>query len=322
MSPSISHSVPFDWQAARSLQPAPYQTPKKSRSSEANGTPRVLKPRVVRKKSLYEKLTSLPSRIAFEVAMFPHNVPVPSPKTSALALGGLLHFIHLCVRVSQSRSASSPDSDWNDMLRESEGASWFDWTGPMTFLLFLASFANAIYAFTRIKLYRFHRRHEPVSSPNSRFVAADLDLEPPSLLSRLGSGAWWSFLAFWRFLLGMKPPAPKIPSRSTPRVQQLEMWTPGELEMTLFGIYSPVHSMLWMATTSSNWIIMFIIMGMVWAQLNVMMRYYTALIKDKEILAAEVMSEYNEGFVYPKINPVRKDVAIMTHESEMVNIWE
>jgi len=261
------------------------------------------------------RLASLPSRIAFEVAMFPHNVPVPSPKTSALALGGLLHFIHLCVRVSQSRSASSPDSDWNDMLRESEGASWFDWvrvfvfsclkyshsvqTRPMTFLLFLASFANAIYAFTRIKLYRFYRRHEPVSSPNSRFVAADLDLEPPSLLSRLGSGAWWSFLAFWRFLLGMKPPAPKIPSRSTPRVQQLEMWTPGELEMTLFGIYSPVHSMLWMATTSSNWIIMFIIMGMVWAQLNVMMRYYTALIKDKEILAAEVMSEYNEGVSRP-----------------------
>ncbi|KAF5365663.1 hypothetical protein D9758_003336 [Tetrapyrgos nigripes] len=334
--PSISSSVPFDWQAARSLQPPPYQTPKKSRSSDAVlGTPRSAKARVVRKKSLSERrvffhcapripflislsrITALPSQIAFEIAMFPHNVPIPSPKTSAFALGGLLHFIHLCVRVSQSRSTATSDSYWNDMLRESEGASWFDWTTPMTILLLATSFGNAIYAFSRIKLYRLHRRPDPVSSPNAKFVPADWDLEPPSVLSRLRSGAWWSFLAFWCFLLGMKPPAAKVPSRNIPRVQQLEMWTPGELEMTLFGIYSPVHSMLWMATTSSNWIMMFFTMGMIWAQMNVMMRYYTNLVKDKEILAAEVMNEYNEGFVYPKINPVRKDVATMTHESEV-----
>lgn len=27
-------------------------------------------------------------------------------------------------------------------------------------------------------------------------------------------------------------------------------------------------------------------------------------------------------FVYPRVNPVRRDVAVMTHESEMVNVWE
>lgn len=27
-------------------------------------------------------------------------------------------------------------------------------------------------------------------------------------------------------------------------------------------------------------------------------------------------------FVYPRVNPVRKDAAVMTHESEMVNVWE
>jgi Protein of unknown function (DUF2418) len=67
---------------------------------------------------------------------------------------------------------------------------------------------------------------------------------------------------------------------------------------------------------------------------------FHTLLKDKEIIAAEVMNEYNQGvcwpyslrmppvpmfmpqFVYPRINPIRKDVAVMTHQSEVVNIWE
>ena len=27
-------------------------------------------------------------------------------------------------------------------------------------------------------------------------------------------------------------------------------------------------------------------------------------------------------FVYPRVNPIRRDVAVMTHESEIVNLWE
>jgi len=69
-------------------------------------------------------------------------------------------------------------------------------------------------------------------------------------------------------------------------------------------------------------------------------RSYEVLVKDKEIIAAEVMHEYNEGvcfiillpvpsidteilqFVYPRVNPIRKDVAVMTHQAETVNVWE
>ena len=27
-------------------------------------------------------------------------------------------------------------------------------------------------------------------------------------------------------------------------------------------------------------------------------------------------------FVYPRVNPIRKDAAVMTHQSEMVDPWE
>lgn len=51
--PSISSSVPFDWEAARSLRPPPYATPRGKATRTSHGTsPRKA---VVRKKSLYEK---------------------------------------------------------------------------------------------------------------------------------------------------------------------------------------------------------------------------------------------------------------------------
>ncbi|KIK57819.1 hypothetical protein GYMLUDRAFT_46023 [Collybiopsis luxurians FD-317 M1] len=332
--PSISSSVPFDWEAARSRRPPPYATPLQNKSrgggrpsvagSSLNGTP--ARKAFIKKKGFIEKVSSFPSRVAFEISQFPNNIPLPSPRTSAFALGGLLHFLHLCVRVSQSRSAQTSDVEWNEMLRESEGRSWFDWTIPMTVFLVSLSVVNAVYTFTRIKLYRLHRRDEPVSSPNAKFVDSDdLDfdkLEPPSLAVRFQNGAWSAFIAFWRFLLGMKPSTTAQPLRKSSRVQQLQIWTPGELEMMLFDIYSPVHALLWMATNSSNWIIMLVIMGVVGAQLHVTTLSYKALIKDKEILYAEVMNEYNEGFVYPRINPIRRDVAVMTHQSEVVSVWE
>ncbi|KAK7014857.1 hypothetical protein R3P38DRAFT_2997999 [Favolaschia claudopus] len=328
---SSSSNFPFDWDAARARRPAPYATPqssaKNSRRSLATpgvGTP--LRKGVVRKKGFFERVTALPSQIAFHIHMFPANVPLPKPQTSAWIIGGSLHFLHFCVRVSQIRQVPDSDLGWEDLYHEGEGHSWFDWTVPMTVFLLAAAVLNTIYLFTRIKLYRLHLRPDPVSSPNAKFVAAQLDfqpLEPPPLTARLRKALWYGFSASWRFLLGMQPPVYNpAPPPKTARVQQLEVWTPSELELMLFNVYSPAHAFLWMATGSSNWMIMIFIMGLVGAQANVMTHTYKMLLKDKEIIAAEVMNEYNSGFVYPRINPVRKDVAVMTHQSEVVNVWE
>ncbi|KAF8894624.1 hypothetical protein BD779DRAFT_1669104 [Infundibulicybe gibba] len=329
--PSISSSVPFDWNAARTRRPPPYATPPQNRPRKSmgvggSGSGAPARKAVVRKKSFLEKITSIPSVIAFEIALFPHNVPLPSSKTSAWILGGLAHFINLCVRISQIRKVPDSDLGWEDMYREGEGESWFDWTVPVTILLVSASFLNTLYLLTRIRIYRLHQRSDPVSSPNAKFVSEQLDLEPlklPSMGSRIYAGAWYTFSVSWRFLLGMKPPTPSVMSQGkTARVLQLDVWAPGELEMTLFNIYSPAHALLWMATSSSNWMIMLIIMGLATAQLSVLTQSYNALIKDKDIISAEVLNEYNQGFVYPRLNPIRKDVAVMTHQSEVVNVWE
>lgn len=59
--------------------------------------------------------------------MFPDNLPLPEPKTSAWLLGGTMHFLHLIVRISQIRQVPDSDVGWEEMYRESEGTPWFDW---------------------------------------------------------------------------------------------------------------------------------------------------------------------------------------------------
>ncbi|KIL69757.1 hypothetical protein M378DRAFT_68937 [Amanita muscaria Koide BX008] len=324
---SISSSIPFDWEAARSRRPPPYGSPlqNKPRRSMAFQTPGA-QPRkaVIRKKGLVDRITSIPSTIAFEIAIFPHNVPLPSPKTCANIVGGVMHLLHFCVRLSHINRTSDSELGWEDMYQEEK--AWFDWTLPVSCLLIASALVNAIYLLSRTKTYHFHRQSDPLSSPNAKFVSTKLDLEPEPpvpLKRRALSGAWRAFAFFWRFLLGWKQPTSYgTESGKTTRVQELQMWDPSEFELTLFSVYSPIHPLLWMATNTSNWILMFIIMFLVSFQLNTTIRAFTILVKDKAIVAAETFHEYNSGYVYPRLHPIRKDVAVMTHQAEMVNVWE
>lgn len=255
----------------------------------------------------------------FEASQFPNNVPLPEPKNAAWLLGGLCHFLHLCVRVKQSGSVSDDELGWESMHYEARGASWFDWTFPMTLLLLAASVGNGIYLLTRIRVYRLNKRSEPVSSPNARFVSSDIDVDMQQQYTLVERGSA-IVLGFIRKLCGSRSSGEGASTRRT-SVQQIDMWNPGERPMHLFCIYSPAHCLLWMATGSTNWMIMLIVMGLIWAQLTIFVNMYTCLVKDKEIIAAEVMYEYNTGFVYPRVNPVRHDASTMTHESEMVDPW-
>ena len=57
-------------------------------------------------------------------------------------------------------------------------------------------------------------------------------------------------------------------------------------------------------------------------KLRALVKSFAVMQKDRSIISAEVMHEYDEKFVLPRINPIRKDAAVMTHQAEMVNVWE
>lgn len=222
--------------------------------------------------------------------------------------------------------ASRDSEEGWDAVAGIKRSSWFDWTTPITLLLVSFSILNTYNLATRTRSYKFHRRKDPLASPHAKFVVTNLDLEPvaqPSLSRRLRTDLWYGYSYFWRFLLGLQPPNKGTsPKEKTSRVQQLEIWEPSEMELELFSIYSPAHALLWLAIASSNWLLSLLIMVLIGVQLNVLVHAYSQLIKDKQIIASETMKEYNDVFVNPRINPIRRDVAVMTHQSEVVNVWE
>lgn len=52
------------------------------------------------------------------------------------------------------------------------------------------------------------------------------------------------------------------------KIQELEVWTPSEMETELFSIYSPAHALLWLAIGSTNWLLSILIMGLVSLQVR------------------------------------------------------
>ena len=270
----------------------------------------------------------------FEISLFPHNVPLPAPRTSAWLIGMLMHTLHFFVRVSQVRSTSDSDLGWEDLYWERNQQSWFDWvssvyavrvdysrailqTVPTTCMLLIGSTLNALHLFSQTRTYRLHRRTraDPVNSAHTTFVPSPrrdsqvhsgVAAPRSTFAGRIAGLLQYMLLVLWRivvamvrFLLGLSSASPSTssPPQGAPAeaVQQLDMWVPGELERTLLGVYSPVHALLWMCTGSTNWVLMCAVMCVVGVQTGTLIEAYEGLVKDKAVLAAEVMHEYNEG---------------------------
>jgi len=334
--PSLSETFPFDWEAARNNAP-PARSSKHPRSSRlsmaSNGdSPPRKKERVVRKAGFFERLSAFPARIAFEISMFPHNLPLPQPTTSGRVIGGLLHLIHVLVKwYGRSRAVEKEDPDdlWKsevdwDAIGDDVPKGW-SWITPFSILLLLISVGNTLYLFTRIRTYHLHLRPELVPSTHASLVSKNF-LTPPSptsILQKVMRLMAQSIKIAWRLVVGASPsPEDLIPLDLQPnsnKVQQLDVWFPGEMEMAIFTVYSPAHYFAWKIFSSSNWLWTFILMGLLSLQLYALISAYTALVKDKDILSAEVLHEYDNKFVTPRLHRVMHDKCVMTHEAEIVD---
>ncbi|OBZ69216.1 hypothetical protein A0H81_10806 [Grifola frondosa] len=352
---SHSASVPFDWVAARSRRSPPYGTPsggkrRGPRKSEL-GTPAK---KIVRKKGLVERIAAVPSEIAFECSQFPTTCRSRRrrpPRGSSAARCTSCTSACASPRSARFQTRTLAGRTCIERARASRGSTGCV-TVPTSFLLIAAAVLNTLYLFTQDQDVspqpRFRARRLPNASftrrprsPSARWARSPEHRSAFTVLLAVLAMLWRGAAVSIRFLLNLSPPkAPSPAPWDEERVQQLEMWTPGELQMALFGTYSPVHALLWMATTSANWMLMCCIMFGVAVQLRALTRSYEVLLKDKAIIAAEVLHEYNEKvrldlifqlrlvlsarvqFVYPRVNPIRKDVAVMTHQSEVVNVWE
>lgn len=103
------------------------------------------------------------------------------------------------------------------------------------------------------------------------------------------------------------------------KVQQLDMWMPEDLYLHIFSLYPPPVAVLWHLTNSSNFYYLCLAIGMSLVQTNIVVTAFSNLLQDKQIVASEVMHEYDTQFVYPRIFRPTRDMGTMTNEAEMID---
>lgn len=146
--PSRSATRPFDWDAARGLKPAPYDTLATIRKRQSlggtgkgeEGTPQATgarkRARIIMKSTVswWEWFMGLPESWWFKLEMLWQEMPLPAAATTGKVVGFSLHILHALVRWSDIRTLRDDDVGWEDMRDESlygdeEAADgvWIQW---------------------------------------------------------------------------------------------------------------------------------------------------------------------------------------------------
>ncbi|EPQ28713.1 uncharacterized protein PFL1_03517 [Pseudozyma flocculosa PF-1] len=215
-------------------------------------------------------------------------------------------------------------------LAQGQAEAWLRWVSiAMSLALVTIACYNAYFLFSSRRAYRLWMRTEKdkIRSENSRLVPTYIDdeEEKPSLQERL-TNATIDLLRGIPVIGWFVPAAEERPP--TPideiKVHELNVWQAPEVPLRIFSIYSPAHA-LWYSnsglfgiTGALTWIMGLALMSLFSFQIHLLARTYAALVKDRILLAAEVMHEYDEKFVLPRAMPLVRDASTMTNQSEIV----
>lgn len=243
---------------------------------------------------------------------------------------------------------------------ETNKANTWSWTATLMSLALVAlSVGNAYRLSTARKRYRLWMRNvdSHIASSNARLVPIEMDGEGedaslPTFQERLTELTLRVLgdMPFISRLLPEIPPRLRTSSTSLKdaRIYELSIWEPNEVSLRLASAYSPLHSLLWHVAgtpllpvrTLLGWFTFFATQVALSAQLVFLVTMFGGLVKDRALLAAEVMHEYNEKvsymcsgleaedlglimsansqFVLPRAMPVVRDASVMTSEAEMI----
>ncbi|SPO23143.1 uncharacterized protein UTRI_01821 [Ustilago trichophora] len=152
---------------------------------------------------------------------------------------------------------------------------FFRFASVATFLIiFVTSCANAWIFFTKRRAYKFYAQSKPYEPTSS------------SVHSKHG-------------------------------IRQLLMWDPSPYTANLFATFSPAHAVIYPAAAlvdmgAFSWFVFFFLLVAVSAPVHLILHQYQQLIKDKGVVQAAVLTEYNEKYVYPRATPVVRDQTTQT----------
>ncbi|KAJ1903192.1 hypothetical protein LPJ81_003186, partial [Coemansia sp. IMI 209127] len=181
------------------------------------------------------------------------------------------------------------------------------WSSFLLFLhtvLILASVGNAWVLFSSRRTYQLRPKDESTiaSTPNCRRVA--LGTRRPKWADSLWG---WPLWMLWKWIT-------QLDDQIQGEIWELSLWEPPIFSRNLFCWYSPMQILVMSFMSGSNWYYILPLAAAVGAQSSFIVRQYSVLVKDKQILFGEVYNEYNEKFVHPRVFASKKDVGTSTME--------
>ncbi|KIS70475.1 uncharacterized protein UMAG_01650 [Mycosarcoma maydis] len=147
-------------------------------------------------------------------------------------------------------------------------------SSAMFLVIFVTSCANAYLFFTKRRAYKFYSQQKPN--------------EPTSSSMQMKHG-----------------------------IRQLSMWDPSPYTANLFATFSPAHAIIYPAAAlvrmdAFSWFIFAFLLLAVSTPVHLILHQYQQLVKDKGVVQAAVLTEYNEKYVYPRATPVVRDQTTQT----------
>lgn len=202
------------------------------------------------------------------------------------------------------------------------GLSYFLWLSSIALAVF--SIGNAIYCFTRKRRYRLFETNIEVEpqTPSARRVPVDSSPIASSPLRVLGN-----IIDPFR-----NDAASRAHPDETRDVWEVGVWDPSPLSLHLFAIFSPVHvaiyflslpvrsgpalrsgsPLLEIGTQSSAAVYFTVILTQILLSVQIicLKSWFVQQAHDLRIISKEVMHEYDQKYVHPRLNVIKRDVAI------------
>ncbi|WFD19654.1 hypothetical protein MCAP1_001890 [Malassezia caprae] len=188
------------------------------------------------------------------------------------------------------------------------------WTSRLLSIALCAvAIYNAYVLFSKHRTYRLWYRNaqDLVRNPHAR-----LEAPPTAAVPRRSWEAWAKYVhvdshRHMGLLIARQIPIVEWfvptplanaarPVDESERIYALRVWDVYEAPLWLFTIYSPAHALWWSVAGSlglhpvMTWLVTAVLLALFSAQAYMLAREYEALLKDRQLLQAEMLHEYDE----------------------------
>ncbi|CAG8683798.1 15485_t:CDS:2, partial [Dentiscutata heterogama] len=244
--------------------------------------------RVIRRAPLWERITSWPGNKLAELQEdWALNDWDSIYKKLSWPASLFLNGLSISLRLGYWFDSSKYDPVFNP--RMTTFALWlafFEWT------LLVLSIANAIFVYMSFKEYQMFE-HDFDSRPNS----------PNAYLKEIGDTNYWTSSFPGNIIYGLYSWIfdDAISNEERHYVWVIRTWDPPIFFLNIFCYYSPAQVLILQYLDADNYQHILLAAAFVGFNLKLVVKAYEELIKDKQLIAGEIMNEYNKKLVYPHL---------------------